>query len=176
MVLANHIPWDTRYLTYYIWQKTKLRHGDELFKVGDDVVVEYRPGKFDRLISLELARLDVCPTCYALYELPPDAQKMDCGFCSPFDIDRRERAPTELKLIKKTYKQCTFSEGLCLSFVDDDTGIIYFAWAFEGKPHFKKFGELEPLRKYNICGWIMRTTDEGNFGIMLTYVPDLCEC
>ena len=176
MILANPIPWDTRYLTFYIWQKSKLRHEDEAFKVGDDVIVEYRPGKFDRLISLQPARLDVCPTCYALYELPPDAQKIDCGLCSPFDLDRRERAPEELKLIKKTYKQCAFSEGLCLSFVDDATGVIYFAWTFEGKPHFEKCGELETLRKYNICGWIIGTTDEGNFSIALTHVPYLYEC
>lgn len=112
MVLAHHIPWDTRYRTFNVWQKSQLRHGDEAYKVGDDVIAEYRPGKFDRLISLQPTRLDACPTCYAFYEPARDAQKMDCGRCSPFDIDRRERAPSELKLIKKTYKQCAFSEGL----------------------------------------------------------------
>ena len=175
VTLANHIPWHTRHLTFNVWHKAKLRYGDETFKVGDDVVVRYRPGKFDRLVSLEPARLDVCPTCYALYELPPDAQKMDCGLCSPFDIDRRERPPTEMKLISKTYKQCAFSKGLCLSFVDDNTGTLYFAWTYDGKPNFEKLGTLEMLRKYNICGWITKTTDEGNFSILLTHVPDLCE-
>ena len=175
ITLANHIPWHTRHLTFNVWHKAKLRHGDETFKVDDDVIVRYRPGTFDRLVSLELAILDICPTCYAFYELPPDAQKIDCGLCSPFDIDRQDRAPTEMKLISKTYKQCAFSKGLCLSFVDDNTGALYFAWSYEGKPNFEKFATLETMRKYNICGWITKTTDEGNFGILLTHVPDLCE-
>ena len=176
LILANPVPWRTRYLTFFVWHKAKLLHGDDqAFKVDDDVSVEYRPGKFDRLISLELARLGACPTCYALYELPPDAQRMDCGLCSPFDADRRERPPTVLKLISKTYKQCAYSRGLCLSFADDATGVVYFAWTFEGKPHFEKFDILETMLKYNIYGWITRVTDEGNFAIILTHVPDLCE-
>lgn len=174
LILSNPVPWRTRYLTFNVWRKLKLYHGDEAFKVGDAVSVQYRPGTFNRLISMEPARVDTCMVCYSLYELPPDAQKIDCGLCSIFDSDRRERVPTELKLIAITYKQCAYSRGCCLTFVDEEADTSYFAWTFEGKPHFREFGSLKTLEKYNICGWIVRNTDEGNFAIELTHVPDIC--
>ena len=173
LVLSSPVPWRNRYLTFYVWHKVKLQHGDEAFKVDDAVSVEYKPGKFDRLISLEPARLDSCIVCYGLYELPLNSQKIDCGYCSVFAADRRERAPTILKLIAITYKDCAYSRGCCLTFASE-ADVLYFAWTFEKKPHFVKFGALETLRNYNICGWILRNTDEGNFIIELTHVPDIC--
>ena len=174
LILSNPVPWRTRYLTFNVWQKTKLYHEDEPFKVGDAVSVQYRPGKFGRLISMELARLDTCLVCYSLYELPPNAQKIDCGLCSVFDIDRRKRAPTELKLIAVTEKQCQYTLGRCLTFADETTDKLYFAWTYAGKLFFEEFATLEKLQNYNISGWIIRETDEGNYGIELTHVPDIC--
>ena len=173
LVLCGPVPWKNRYLTFYVWHKAKLQNGDEPFKVDDTVSVEYRPGKFNRLVTLEPARVDACIVCYGLFELTPNSQKIDCGHCSVFDADRRERAPNKLKLIAITFKDCAFSRGCCLTFVDI-TDILYFAWTFETKQHFKQFGELEPLKMYNISGWILRHTDEGNVHIELTHVPDLC--
>ena len=174
LALSSPVPWRTRHLIFFVWQKSKLYHGDEMFKVDDAVGIEYRPGKFDRLVSMELARVDICPVCYSLYELPPNAQKIDCGLCSIFDTDRRERAPAELKLIAITYKQCAYSKGCCLTFVDEKADVLYFSWTLEAKPYFEKFGALEPKQKYNIYGWILRDTDEGNFAIELNDVPDIC--
>mgnify|MGYP000258505753 CR=1 FL=1 len=175
LILSSPIPWRHRYLSFNVWHKAKLYHGDKAFKVDDDVSVEYRPGKFDRLVSLEPASLDACVICHSLYEVPPNTQKMDCGSCSVFDADRRERVPTELKLISITYKDCAFSKGCCLTFVDEAADILYFAWSFEKKPHYATFGTLETLRNYNVCGWVLHKTDDGNFVIELTHVPDICE-
>lgn len=174
LVLSNPVPWRTRYLTFNVWHKPKLYYGDEAFKVDDAVSVQYRPGKFDRLVSMELARVDTCVVCYSLYELPPNAQKMDCGLCSVFDIERRKRAPTELKLIAVTEKQCQYNLGRCLTFVDESTDNLYFAWSFAGKLFFEGFGALKKQENYNIHAWVERETDEGNFGIELTHVPDIC--
>ena len=175
LILANPVPWRTRYLVFNVWHKPKLYHGDEAFKVGDTVGVEYRSGKFDRLLSMELVKAETCCVCYSLYERPPNTQTMYCGFCSIFDIDHRARAPTELKLIATTYKQCAFSKGCCITFVDEAADILYFAWTFEGKPHYVKFGTLETLRHYNISGWIVRKTSDGNYILDLTHIPTICE-
>lgn len=173
LTLCSPVPWKNRYLTFYVWRKAKLQNGEEPFKVDDTVSVEYRPGKFNRLVALESARVDVCIVCYGLYRLPLNSQKIDCGYCSVFDADRRERAPDKMKLIAITYKDCAFSRGCCLTFVDT-ADILHFGWTFETKQHFKQFGELETLKMYNISGWILRHTAEGNVYIELTHVPDIC--
>ena len=42
LILSNPVPWRTRYLTFNVWHKPKLYHGDEAFKVGGAVSVQYR--------------------------------------------------------------------------------------------------------------------------------------
>ena len=91
LVLENPIPWRTRYLRFNVRHKTKLYHDGEAYKVGDMVSVEYARENFDKLISLESVepdQVDTCLVCYALYEVPRDGQRLDCGCCSVFDINK----------------------------------------------------------------------------------------
>ena len=174
LVLSNPIPWKTRYITLNVWRKHKLLYLDHTpYKAGDNVCVVYKPGKFNRLISLEPAKVDVCMIYYSLYYLPGDGQRIDCGGCSTFDSDRRKRSPTELKLIAITEKKGSFSIGFWLTFVDEVSDKLYFACTFVGRPYFNDLRVLKTQELYNVNGWIAKETDDGNYMIDLTDVPDI---
>ena len=177
LVLANHIPWKTRCLTFSVWNKTKLFHNNQALKLGDAVRVDYKSQKnaFLKLISLEPAQVDTCSVCYSLYDMPRDGQRIDCGLCSIYDEDKRGRISEELKLIANTEKECTFSKGQCLTFVNEETDNLYFAWSFVRKPYFKRLVALKTQMMYNVNGWIEKRTEDGDFVIKLTDVPDLCK-
>ena len=133
LVLSNPIPWRTRYLRFNVWRKDKLYHDGKEYKVGDMVSVEYTQEDFDKLVSLEPVeptQVDSCLVCYGLYEVPRDGERIDCGRCSVFDINKRRRLNAELKLTTSTSKRCTYSMGQCLEFVDEMRDKLYFVWSF----------------------------------------------
>ena len=176
LVIANAVPWKTQFRRFYVWRKQKLFYGDSPYKKGDLVYVEYKPAKFDRLMSLELldpTKYADCPTCFALAEVPVrDAESTDCGHCSIFDSKKRARAPKELTLIASSTRQCEYSAGQCLTFVDDyDT--LYFCWVFSGKPYYADVQKLDVKRDYRIKGWLTKQSEEGHFNLELSYVPTL---
>ena len=178
VVIANAIPWKTVYPKFYVWKKEKLYYGDDNtpYKAGDLIYLEYKPAKFNRLISISLLdpfKYSDCPTCYALYELPQNAQRIDCGDCSPFDTEKRTRAPDELTLIASSNKQCQYSPAQILTFADE-ANTAYFCWIFEGQPLYAEAGELKVKQDYNISGWIAKQSQQnkaGNFNLTLTKTP-----
>ena len=182
LVIDNPVPWKTRYLKFNVWRTAKLCHDHSIpFKTGDMVSVEYTQDQnFNRLISLEplqSTQVDSCLVCHALYELPRDGQKIDCGYCSIFDSNRRKRLNCELKLIAISEKQCKHSVGLCLTFADNAREELYFAWSFGGNPMREAFQELKLQETYGVIGWIIRRADNGdedNYIVELTRVPEIC--
>lgn len=178
LVLDNAIPWRTRYLRFNVWRKTELYHDGKPYKAGDVVSVEYMLlENFHKLVSLESVeptQVDNCLVCYGLYEVPRDGQRLDCGSCSVFDVNKRKRLNAELKLIAITNKQGVYSMGQCLTFVDEARDELYFAWSYGGNPYFKQLSTLKTQEQYNVNGWIVKRTEEGNFVIDLPNVPNLC--
>lgn len=177
LVLSNPIPWRTRYLRFNVWRKDKLYHDGKEYKVGDMVSVEYTQEDFDKLVSLEPVeptQVDSCLVCYGLYEVPRDGERIDCGRCSVFDINKRRRLNAELKLTTSTSKRCTYSMGQCLEFVDEMRDKLYFVWSFRGNPCHTQLCALKTQERYTVNGWIAKQTDEGNYFIDLTNVPYVC--
>ena len=177
LVLSNPIPWRTRYLRFNVWRKDKLYHDGKEYKVGDMVSVEYTQEDFDKLVSLEPVeptQVDSCLVCYGLYEVPRDGERIDCGRCSVFDINKRRRLNAELKLTTSTSKRCTYSMGQCLEFVDEMRDKLYFVWSFRGNPCYTQLCTLKTQERYTVNGWIAKQTDEGNYFIDLANVPYVC--
>ena len=153
LVIDNPVPWKTRYLKFNVWRTAKLCHDHSIpFKTGDMVSVEYTQDQnFNRLISLEplqSTQVDSCLVCHALYELPRDGQKIDCGYCSIFDSNRRKRLNCELKLIAISEKQCKHSVGLCLTFAGrrQCQGGTIFRLEFRRQPYARSFSRTQATR------------------------------
>ena len=180
LILSHQVPWKTRYLSFCVWNKKKLldEYNDEIpYTVGDTVLAEYKKlGKFLKLVSLKAINVAACWICGSFLELQ-FGQKLDrkpnCNTCSLYDDDLRARINSDLVLIANNEKECTYSKGRCLTFVNEMTDELYFTWTFPKKPYFKVLSALEIKKLYRVKGWISKHTDDGNFVIELTDVPDL---
>ena len=178
LILANQVPWKTRYLSFCVWCKKKLLKDDgAYYRQGDTVLVEYKqPGKFMKLVSMKPTEVTVCWVCGSYLELQFGQtldQKPNCNSCSLYDADLRARIDSQLVLIANNEKECTYSKGRCLTFVNEMTNELYFFWTFPNKPYFKVFSAMEIKKLYRVKGCITKHTDYGNFVIDLTDVPDL---
>ena len=180
LILANPVPWKTRYLSFCVWNKKKLLTQSDLsYGLCDIVMVEYKqPGRFLKLVSLSPVKVIACVVCLSFQEVQFDQQQLDqkrfnCNTCSLYDEGRRARLDGELVLIANNEKECTYSKGRCLTFVNEMTDELYFSWSFPNKPYFKVLSVLETKKVYRVKGWINKHTDDGNFVVELTDVPDL---
>lgn len=180
LILANQVPWKTQYLSFCVWNKKKLmnHHDDKTYGIGDAVLVEYkRPGRFLRLLSLKPTKVVACTVCGSFQEIQFDLQQVDqkhnCNTCSLYDADKRDRLAGELVLIANNERECAYSKGRCLTFVNEMTDELYFSWSFPNKPYFEVLSALETRKLYRVKGWIKEHTNDGNFVIELTDVPDL---
>ena len=172
VIVALQVPWITEYKKFIVWKKTRLLNNGELFKLGDHVRVTYINSKFPKLKQMESLLLDSCPVCFAFYEVE-DAQRGDCGNCSVDDEEKQERVNASLKLVSKKTKTYTYSDGCCLTFVDEEKDTAYFACVFKNKPFYSKLALLQTNGYYKVVGWITRTTDDGDFMIDIVDLPDV---
>ena len=172
VVIATQIPWKTVYKKFNVWNKAKLLNNGEQFKLEDEVRITYVDSKFPKLKEIESVMLDSCAVCFSFYEVE-NAQRMDCGFCSVYDEEKRDRVNTTLKLISNKTKTYTYSDGCCLTFVDEDTDTTYFTCVFENSPFYSDLTHLETKTYYRVLGWVAKKTDDENFFIDLVDIPDI---
>ena len=106
-------------------------------------------------------------------------QAIDCGECSEFDTAKRARAPDLLTLIASYSRDCKFSKGQCLTFVDEEE-ILYFCWVYAKNPFYEDLLNLPLKRDYRVKGWVKSPksntkVDDGHCQLELTELPILID-
>ena len=79
---------------------------------------------------------------------------MDCQYCSTYATEQyKERVNESLKLLSNCTKNCRYSRGQCMVFINDSTGEVFNGIVYESNPLFSKLGGLELSNLYTVVGW-----------------------
>ena len=160
LVIRIQIPFDFKFLRFYIWNIKRLNINDEMLMVGENVKISYEKGKFLKLKSIERVSLDLCEICGAYSER--NGVPIACDQCSDISKDCiKKRIDSDLKLIAKTEKQYTYSLGRRLTFVDKDNENYYFTIVYENEPMYPITDGLQLKKIYSVKGWEMCGSDDG---------------
>ena len=154
LVIIVNIPFKTKYLKFCIWDDTQLIYKGTPFREDDSVRVDYYyQDNFPRFSSMTPQPIDMCPICFCFHE-ETDAQRMDCQYCSTYATEQyKERVNESLKLLSNSTKNCRYSRGQCMVFINDSTGEVFTCIVYESNPLFSKLGELELSNLYTVVGW-----------------------
>ena len=166
VVIIADTPYKREFLKFNIWSVKRIEGIEE----GSTVKFSYnKEGRFLKLREIELAVIGTCFTCYAMYELQ-DAQQLSCTECHTGE--QRDRIAGTLKLTTSSVKQYTYSNGISLTFVDEeDTRFI--TCVFQNSPLFDNLLTLDTNAEYKVTAWKTTELDDGDgFFMDLIDVPE----
>ena len=154
LTISTNLPFATKFLKFCLWDNSQLSHDGKLFKQGDQIIVNYYyQDIFLRLVSMIPQPFDECPVCSCFYEMS-DAQRIDCSQCSNYAKDQvKERVHSSLTLVANWVKDCKYSKGQSMVFIDNDTKKTLNCIVYENHPIFSKLANIQLLNEYTVIGW-----------------------
>ena len=156
VMLQVDIPFKRTYLTFIVWNLSKLNDNGKIMKIGDFVRASYHyKEQFPQLDQLnEVCNgYDCCPVCYS-YTEAQDAQQIDCPGCAIVNDDEyKQRISEPMTLIAKVLNVYTYSSGYQVEFFNEKTKVSYKTVVFRNQPLFNQIVDMKIGGTYRVIGW-----------------------